>query len=255
MLGAVGRWISNHIAFSSLRSKVQHSPWLAHVLLKINKDLNRVEDCLPSTFLDSLSQDQSAKQEFAERLGTRLFRIAESLEPKLECRRWIVELAREYAPLKCMFVSKPDLEARGLHWHPCLTGAFDNPELLIEMMKDWFPEVLKTCDTYSQAIDKLQTKSLEKNYELTIADLVRFHLGDSTRPSERDWLMPFINTSAAASETEIRNKLKIGRPCDRGRINTERALIELNILAENDDPLDGVIFAKRFADWKDDVHD
>ena len=224
--------------------------WLRGTILKIGTDINKLEGAIEHPYLEYLQSNESNKKEFVEKLSQKIIKIADSKEEIMDNRKWIVELVNEHASLKPLFTSPEDTKIEtSVHYHPCSVGFFGRSEIVVNIIESYYPELLDEVADFDAVFEQLRMRSLRLNYELSVANDIRFRLGDYNE-KEKDWFLLFSNSTAALKETQIREKFGIEAPCRCTRISTEQNLIQLNILNGNKNPLDEVIFAKPYSDWE-----
>lgn len=181
--------------------------------------------------------DRAVRDEMAEYLLRNITRVADSRNRLLACRKWIIEEARAYAPVKVLFTTQSsyDLEvATGLR-HPCNKGLWESRERVIETI---FKTDLCEHGSVDAVVDKLRKESLWGNTRANFANLGRVALADDAPSGKKDWFATYINYLLADAELEISTSLGWAASCAPGPLKKEIENIEQRILEGKSDPLE-----------------
>ena len=226
---------------SALKRRVAKDEWVRNMVICMRWKLFDSEKAKEDELSRMVQQafDHAVREEMAEYLLRNVMRVADSRNRLFACRKWIVEEARAYAPVKVLFTTQSgyDLEvATGLR-HPCNKGLWESKTTVIETI---FKRELREHGSVDAVVDKLRKESLWRNTRANFANLGRVALADDVPVGKKDWFSTYINYLLAGAELEICASLGWAASCAPGPLKKEIENIEQRLLEGNPDPLEFV---------------
>lgn len=243
MFNYLKKKVMDMLAVRQVRAVIGENEWMRQVLLSVAEGLHNEPDENTEPYLVYLqTAEEEERRLFASELSQKLNEIAESKDQKHANRQWLLHTAQLYAPLKILFISKPD--ELGERWqHPCLFGMQNHIREILELK---YKDEVDNLGGLYDASEYLRIESLRLHLLMNLSLMVLRHLKDT----ESDWFPALFSSMMANEEVQLRKSLGLKIPCDHIKIRNEEAMLMLNAVNMEEDIFKNVRKAKIFDDWE-----
>ena len=157
-------------------------------------------------------------------LLSRIENVSNASNRPQACRKWVLDEAFEYAPIRALFQSAADysLDISQGRRHPAALGLWEVAPQIVPLV---LTERLKKHGTAEAVLSDMRLESIWHHTKLHFANIARLSLGDRTLASGVEWYQPLFNALVARAELVVRER--IGAPDEAAKPTVDRELAEL----------------------------
>lgn len=219
----------------ALKRRTRKDAWVRNMVIAMQWKLFDPEEAKKDDSARMIqSFDSSVRDQMAEYFLGKITCVADSKNRLLACRKWLVDEARTYAPLKAVFTAQSsyDLEIIARLRHPCNIGLW---ECIGEVVEKTFVKELRQYGSIDAVVNKLREESVWRNIRTNFANLGRIALDD-----DEPWFPTYMNYLVAEAEIEIRASLGWEMPCSLNTLKAEISTFEKHILEGKPNPFESI---------------
>lgn len=210
----------------ALRRQVENDDWTKQMVLQVHMSFINDEhskNTPTSQFLQQ--QPDSLRNEMMRVVLDRINVVADSPDRKIACRRWVLEKAKAYAPIRSLFVSTESYHeevASGMR-HPLNQGLWDYADSLIAQT---LKPLLDEHGSVEGVKDFLRRESMWLYAQLEFADMGRLLLDDRELIDGEDWARLLVKLLAAEAEVDYLEFLGVPQLSGVSQLRADIARVE-----------------------------
>ncbi|WP_372824995.1 hypothetical protein [Polaromonas sp.] len=184
------------------RRQVENDEWTKQIMLQVHMsfiDDEHSKNTTTSNFLQQ--QPESLRNEMMRVVLNRISAVVDSADRKLACRRWVLEEAKAYAPVRSLFVSTEsyhDEVGNGVR-HPLNQGLWDYADSLITQS---LKPLLDEHGSVEEVKNFLRRESMWLYARLEFANTGRLLLDDKQLIDGEDWVCLLLKLLVTEAEVD-----------------------------------------------------
>lgn len=210
----------------ALRRRMQVDDWTKQMVLQLHMSFIDDEHSKHTTTSDFLQQQaEPLKQEMMRVLLKKITAVSDSTDRKAACRRWVLEEAKAYAPVRAIFVAADDYadEVRSGARHALNHGLWNDVDAIITHS---LKPLLEQYGTVEGVKTFLRRESMWLHARLEFANTGRLLLDDTELIDEEDWVRLLMKLLVTQSELDYLTFLGVPEPEGAKQLRSEVARVE-----------------------------
>lgn len=211
---------------AALRRRMQNDDWTKQMVLQLHMSFIDDEHSKHTTTSDFLQQQaEPLKQEMMRVVLERITAASDSADRKAACRRWVLEEAKAYAPVRAIFVAADDYveEVRSGARHPLNHGLWNEIDAIITQS---LKPLLERYGTVEEVKTFLRRESMWLHARLDFANAGRLLLDDTQLIDGEDWVRLFMKLLVTKSELDYLVFLGAPEPEGAKQVRDDVARVE-----------------------------
>ena len=205
----------------ALSRQVKNDDWTKQMLLQVHMsfiDDEHSKNTTTSNFLQQ--QPESLRNEMMRIVLNKINAVADSPDRKLACRRWVLDEAKAYAPIRSLLVSSELYQEEvsdGVR-HPLNQGLWESVDSIISQS---LKPLLEEHGSIEGAKNHLRRESMWLHARLEFANLGRLLLDDKELVDGEDWVPFLVKLLVAESEVDYLEFLDGHQPSGISQLRAE----------------------------------
>ena len=197
-----GDWLAAKAFEKELFERLRTDAWLRETYINVNQYLNDkgYAETNPSASVFQRQTTPEFRTLAARIVGLQLLAISKSQNKVLECRRWMIDVMAEYAPVRALYTLNQTYEserAQGIR-HELTTGLFEEFGLYApKVYAHYFPN--KAYQGTRDNNEELRQLSIAYHFSIDIGNVARIGLDDAG-----PWFREYFNVAVALAEANLK---------------------------------------------------
>lgn len=214
----------------ALRRQVERDDWTKQMMLQVHMSFindEKSKNTPTSNFLHQ--QPESLRQEMMRVVLHKINAVADSADRRLACRRWLMEEAKAYAPVRSMFVSTESYheEVESGVRHHLNQGLWDYSDSIVTQV---LKPLLDQYGSVEEVKNFFRRESMWLHARLEIANSGRLLLNDTEQIDGEDWVKRLLKLLVAGAEADYLDALGIPQLSGIDGLRADIARVERSIV-------------------------
>lgn len=210
----------------ALRRQVERDDWTKQMMLQVHMSFINDEHSKHTPTSDFLQQQpESLRQEMMQVVLNKINAVADSADRRLACRRWLLEEAKAYAPVRSIFVSTESYheEVENGVRHPLNQGLWEYSDSIVTQS---LKPLLDEYGSVEEVKNFLRRESLWLHARFEFANYGRLLLNDMEHIDGEDWVKLLMKLLVAGAEADYLDAIGIPQLSGIDHLRADIARVE-----------------------------